>query len=264
MKRSSLFLATGMVTAMFVGLLGGAVGRAQATSISSGDLIRGESFSAVYYMGADGLRYVFPNDKVYFTWYSNFDTVKQISDEEMATIQIGGNVTYKPGVKMVKIQSDNKTYAVDAGGTLRWVKTEEAASGLYGSTWNKNIDDIPDSFFSNYVISDDSISSASDFNVSSVKSAATNINSDKDLMTPAYINITDDGYSPLDVTVEVNQTVKFTNTGAAKHSVTADDLSWGSGTMQPDGTFIHRFTKKGTYTFYDSYDSHNTGAIYVE
>src|SRR3989338_2938836 len=68
--------------------------------INSGDLIRGESFAAVYYMGEDGFRYVFPNDKTYFTWYENFDSVKWLSDTDMGTIQIGGNVTYRPGVKM--------------------------------------------------------------------------------------------------------------------------------------------------------------------
>ncbi|MBU0614191.1 hypothetical protein KJ766_02825, partial [Patescibacteria group bacterium] len=45
------------------------------SSVSAGDLIRGEAFSAVYYMGNDGLRYVFPNSNTYFTWYEDFDTV---------------------------------------------------------------------------------------------------------------------------------------------------------------------------------------------
>jgi hypothetical protein len=97
-----------------------AVPQTQAlTVVNSGDLIRGESFSAVYYVGLDGFRYVFPNDKAYFTWYSDFDDVKVITDAELSDIQIGGNVTYKPGVRMVKINTDPKTYAVDAGGTLR-------------------------------------------------------------------------------------------------------------------------------------------------
>ena len=37
------------------------------SDLDAGDLIRGETFTAVYYLGADGLRYVFPNDKTYFT-----------------------------------------------------------------------------------------------------------------------------------------------------------------------------------------------------
>ena len=77
--------------------------------VGSDSLIRGETFSAVYYMGADGFRYVFPNSNTYFTWYDDFDAVKMISDSDLATIQIGGNVTYRPGSSMIKIQSDPKT-----------------------------------------------------------------------------------------------------------------------------------------------------------
>jgi len=88
--------------------------------IQPGDLIRGTSFPAVYYYGRDGFRYVFPNDKAYFTWYSDFSSVKWISDADMGKVQIGGNVTYRPGVKMIKINSDPKTYAISRGGKLRW------------------------------------------------------------------------------------------------------------------------------------------------
>ena len=95
-------------------------GAAQAATVSpddlsAGDLIRGESFSAVYYYGEDGLRYVLPNDKTYFTWYDDFDDVVWLTDSDMSTIQIGGNVTYKPGVKMIKIQSDPTVYAIGVG-----------------------------------------------------------------------------------------------------------------------------------------------------
>src|SRR3989339_590980 len=88
--------------------------------VQSGDLVRGNTFSAVYYVGKDGFRYVFPNDKTFFTWYADFDDVKWISDADLGTLQIGGNVTYKPGARMIKINSDPKVYAVDTGGTLRW------------------------------------------------------------------------------------------------------------------------------------------------
>jgi hypothetical protein len=79
---------------------------AQAVSLSSGDLIKG-SLPAVYYYGADAKRYVFPDVKTYETWYgSDFSSVKTITDTELATIPIGGNVTYRPGESMIKIQSD--------------------------------------------------------------------------------------------------------------------------------------------------------------
>lgn len=233
-----------------------------ASTVGPGDLIRGTSFSAVYYMGADGFRYVFPNDKTYFTWYSDFSSVKMLSDADLAKIQMGGNVTYKPGVKMIKINTDPKTYAISAGGTLRHVTSEAVAIALYGGTWNKMIDDVPDGFFSNYTVGS-AIETSASYSKTSEVAGATSINADKDLSVPETITITSSGYNPIDVTVRVGETVQFKNTDTAKHTATSDDLSWGTGTMTAGGTFTHRFTKAGTYTFFDSYDSGNTGAIYV-
>lgn len=241
-----------------------AVPRTQAvTTINPGDLIRGQSFNAVYYMGTDGFRYVFPNDKAYFTWYTDFSTVKFITDAELAKIQIGGNVTYKPGVKMVKINTDPRTYAVDEGGTLRHVSSEAVAVAMYGSNWNTKIDDIADGFFSNYILGD-AINSTTEFVPAEVTAGVANINEDKNLIAPEDIEITDGGYEPIDVTIEAGQGVRFTNTGSEKHTATADDLSWGTGTLQTGDSFIRVFEEAGTYTFFDSYNSANTGAIEVE
>ncbi len=231
--------------------------------VQAGDLIRGESFPAVYYYGRDGFRYVFPNDRTYFTWYSNFDSVKYISDADLAKIQIGGNVTYKPGVKMIKINTDPKTYAVDAGGTLRWVTTEAAAVALYGSNWNQQIDDVPDAFFPNYRLSDEHITSAGDFNRASVSAAATDVNRDKNLAAPRYVDITANGFGGT-VTIPANTAVKFTNTDTANHTATADDLTWGTGTLRPNESFSRYFRNPGTYTFFDSLNPDLKGTIIAQ
>ncbi len=233
------------------------------SDIESGDLIRGESFSAVYYYGADGFRYVFPNSKTYDTWYDDFDDVKWISDADMGTVQIGGNVTYKPGVKMIKINSDPKTYAVAEGGVLRHVGSEDLAIDLYGAAWNTMIDDVADGFFTNYTIGD-AIDSSSDYDAADAEAGADDINDDKGLQAPAEISITDAGYSPIDVTIDVGQGVRFTNDSSDKHNATGDDLSWGTGTLQPGDDYIASFDEAGTYTFFDGYDSSNTGAVYAQ
>jgi Bacterial Ig-like domain len=124
---------------------------AASPACESGSLIKG-SLSAVYYCGADGKRYVFVNDKAYFSWYPDFSTVKTISDTTLASIMIGGNITYRPGSRMLKIMSDPKTYVVARGGVLRWVETEAAAVRLFGANWNQMIDDVSDSFFVNYTV----------------------------------------------------------------------------------------------------------------
>lgn len=106
--------------------------------------------SAVYYYASNGKRYVFSNDKVYFSWYPTFDGVKIVPQDQMSLIPIGGNVTYKPGTKLVKFQTDPKTYIVTRGGVLRWAKTEDVVRGWFGAEWNKNVDDINEAFYINY------------------------------------------------------------------------------------------------------------------
>jgi hypothetical protein len=125
---------------------------ATGTFCVSGNRIKTATSKAVYYCGADGKRYVFPNDKTYFSWYTNFLDITTVSDATLAMIPLGGNVTYRPGVKMVKIQTDPKVYAVDHGGVLRWVTSAELAAGMYGSTWASKVDDISDAFFVNYTV----------------------------------------------------------------------------------------------------------------
>lgn len=161
---------------------------ASAATLSAGDLIKA-SQPAVYYYGADGKRYVFPNEKTYFTWYSDFSGVKKITDAELAAVSIGGNVTYRPGVKMVKITTDPKVYAVDSNGSLRWVNSEQVAAALYGANWARtSVEDVSDAFFVNYRSGAD-VAMSSDFNKAAVMAAAVNINVDKGLAsaTPGAI-----------------------------------------------------------------------------
>lgn len=120
-------------------------------AVEMGSLIK-SSESTIYYYSTDGKRYVFPNGKTYLSWYDDFSNITELTYSELAEIPLAGNVTYKPGKKMVKIQTDPKVYAVERGGILRWVKTESIAEALYGTDWNKQIDDIPDVFFLNYVV----------------------------------------------------------------------------------------------------------------
>jgi len=135
---------------------------------------------AVYYLGNNGKRYVFPNEKTYRTWYSDFSGVKIISASDLASYMIGGNVTYRPGVKLVKIQTDSKVYAVDKNGSIRWIETAEAAQSIYGADWSKLVEDISDAFFVNYTAGD-SITGLANYNKTSIQNASPDINTDKGL-----------------------------------------------------------------------------------
>lgn len=117
-------------------------------SAQAAALIKGTS-PAVYYVDG-GKRWVFPNEKIYFSWYADFSQVQTITDAQLASYPIGGNVTYKPGFRLVKVQTDPKVYAVGPGGSLRWLTSEDAARAVYGADWSKRVDDVSDAFFFDY------------------------------------------------------------------------------------------------------------------
>ncbi len=128
----------------------------------NGSVIRG-SGPALYYF-VNNVRYVFPNEQTFFTWYTPRDyyQVNRLNDADLAAIRIGGNVTYRPGSRLVKITTDPKVYAIDHYGTLRWIETEATAQSMYGADWKNYIDDVPDAFFVTYSVGA-SIRRASDF-----------------------------------------------------------------------------------------------------
>ena len=122
-----------------------------ASAATTGELIKA-SGPAVYYFAADSKRYVFPNEKTYFSWYMNFNSVRTITDSELASYAIGGNVTIRPGTNLVKITTDPKVYAVSPYGVLRWIESEALAISLYGASWASRVVDVPDGFFVNYSV----------------------------------------------------------------------------------------------------------------
>jgi len=172
--RRFLFVALGCVLTLFF-----SHAPVQAATLTPGELIR-SSQPAVYYYSSDGQRHAFPNEQIYFTWYTNFDPVVTVSDETLASIPLGANITHKPGARMVKIQTDPKVYAVARGGVLRWIVSEEVAKSIYGTDWNTLVQDLPDSFFPSYSIGT-SILSANDFSPYSEFSNSQTIGYDLDL-----------------------------------------------------------------------------------
>ncbi len=118
--------------------------------INPGDLVKVAGGTTVYYVGANSKLYVFPNEKVYNTWYNDFSAVKTISSEDLGKFGWGGLVTYKPGVKMVKFTISSDVYVVEKGGVLLKLKDEIMAKDLYGDDWNKKIDDINEAFMFSY------------------------------------------------------------------------------------------------------------------
>src|SRR3989344_3078449 len=129
-------------------------GIAAAETSYVGTVIKSATSDTLYYVAADGKRYVFPNEKIYKSWFSGFDDVQTLTDEMLAAIPLGGSIHYRPGIIMIKVDTDPKVYAVSNNGILRWIKSEGRAKKLFGENWNKLIDDLPAGFFANYKIGD--------------------------------------------------------------------------------------------------------------
>lgn len=149
--KRALSVAVAAATMLFsvgAGLLQPSV----AAAASAGDLIKGTSLSTVYYYGYDGMRYTFPNEKTYMTWYSDFSGVSTISDSALADLSLAGNVVYRPGSYWVKVQSDDKVYAVSTDGSIHWIESETVANSFAGSSWASRVQDVPDVFFTDYTV----------------------------------------------------------------------------------------------------------------
>jgi plastocyanin len=238
--------------------------RAAVTEIfGPGDLIKG-SGDTVYYFAVDGKRYVFPNSKTYFTWYTDFSTVKQIPDNMLSTIQLARqNVTYRPGKKMVKVTTDPKVYVVDQSGVLRHVASEQLAETLYGLAWKNQIDDVPDAFFANYRVGTQ-IQTASDYKPADVMTLTTSIAMDKQLdETSATITIgtVSNGFVPPTLTVKKGTTVTWTSNDSSQHSVVG---GWGSSSMLGyQGTYQHKFDSVGSFDYHCGIHTVMQGTINV-
>lgn len=70
------------------------------------------------------------------------------------------------------------------------------------------------------------------------------------------VGIRDGFFQPQNLVVAPGSTVVWINQSGQQHTVTADDGSFASGTLSPNGTYSHVFNTTGTYPYY----SQNGGA----
>lgn len=116
--------------------------------------------STVYYIGLDAKRHPFPNRTVYMSWYQDFSEVRNIDLATLSSIPLGAPILVRPGTHLVKIVSDPKTYYVEPGYSLRWIKDEQTARLLAGPDWARNVVDVDPSLFTIYSMGTDIDSAA--------------------------------------------------------------------------------------------------------
>lgn len=140
-----------------------------------GRLVRG-SLPGVYYVDGAGVRHVFVHSNVFFTWYDDFSAVETVSDTEMASIPLGGPVTFRPGT-LVTAPSVNEVYLVDINQTFRHLGSEAVAIELFGSGWNSMIFDMQESLLFSYNFGE-VINQASDINLAELENLTLFIDSE--------------------------------------------------------------------------------------
>lgn len=85
------------------------------------------------------------------------------------------------------------------------------------------------------------------FNYNALNSSSTGNSSSTSSST---VTIFDNYYSPSNLSIPAGTTVTWTNSGAASHTVTANDSSFDSGTLAPGTSYYHTFDAPGTYSYY--------------
>lgn len=108
--------------------------------------------TSVYYIGTDGNRHAFLNESIYLSWFTDFSTVREVPLPTLASVPLGNNVPYRPGVQLVKFQTVPMVYAIDHSGALRWITSEALARQLYGVPWAQMVRDLSDASYGNYSI----------------------------------------------------------------------------------------------------------------
>lgn len=131
---------------------------AAAYSPVDGDLIKTATYPAVYYVSG-GKKYLFVNRVTFGTWKDNFNGLKVISQTDFDALSLGGNVTARPGVSLIKFDNSDLVYAVTPSATL--VKVDAATkTALYGSVAPIV---IQSSFESNYTKSSATLTATSNY-----------------------------------------------------------------------------------------------------
>ena len=82
--------------------------------------------------------------------------------------------------------------------------------------------------------------------------------------TTHYIDIQGFAYSPSSITINVGDTIVWTNYDSASHTVTSNDGTFDSGGISTGSTFSFTFTNAGTFNYHCSPHPNMTGSVTVQ
>jgi plastocyanin len=84
-----------------------------------------------------------------------------------------------------------------------------------------------------------------------------------DAQDGAAVTIVDFAFQPASLEVPAGSTVTWTNSGAATHTVTADNGAFDSGRLAPGASFSQTFDTAGTFTYHCEIHAQMVGTIVV-
>jgi plastocyanin len=78
------------------------------------------------------------------------------------------------------------------------------------------------------------------------------------------VQIKSTGFAPATVTINANDSVKWTNTDTKNHQVVANDGSFASGILAPGKSYTHAFENGGTFRYHDGLHPTLKGTVTVK
>jgi L,D-transpeptidase-like protein/thrombospondin type 3 repeat protein len=96
MIRKTLLIASILLIPLFAFLTSIALAEGVAQKDYQGQLVSPTDSSAVYYISADSESYSFSHERIYFSWFANFDYVQNINPAELEQYKYKGKIQYKP------------------------------------------------------------------------------------------------------------------------------------------------------------------------
>jgi len=82
--------------------------------------------------------------------------------------------------------------------------------------------------------------------------------------TTLNVEVMDNGFNPETMTIVVGTTVRWTNTGKEKHTVSSETDKWDSGEFSPGQAFSATFTQPGIYNYSCKLHKELRGTIIVK
>ncbi|MFA5029387.1 MAG: S8 family peptidase [Patescibacteria group bacterium] len=120
--------------------------------VAPGRLVKLKTSNTVYYVDSNNTKHLFPNESVFWSWYSGNwpdQKIAIVGQEEMDGLRYGSNMTIRAGTNLVKFGSSNKIYFVSGGNRL--VQLNEAlARQLFGTNYYQRLAKLSEGFVADY------------------------------------------------------------------------------------------------------------------